>query len=222
VLFCEWVSCGGCSCGREDRSRSRFCAYWLINRCSLTASITDLDAIAVRVVLSLVGKIDCSSTNRRVSSIQINNQIIANHISVWRFRLVNNPWGNDLSFICSTVREPSGVDILSSVSSFIIETHISVMMSSLWCSDGSVGRSSPSPTYHHIVDLEIICEAGSDRHRLVKGVNKLLARMSATSIGHLCWIYWRLRVVVAGLRHIELVGLDWLFESKRSFISLIN
>ena len=82
------------------------------------------------------------------------------------------------------------------------------MMRAFTSRDSGVSRpSATAAPYHHIVDLEVLSEGRPDRHRLVQRVDKLLARVPASSVRHLSGIHRRLRVVVAGLSHIELVRL---------------
>jgi hypothetical protein len=82
------------------------------------------------------------------------------------------------------------------------------MMRAFTSRDSGVSRpSAPTAPYHHIVNLEVISEGRPDRHRLVQRVDKLLARVPASSVRHLSGIHGGLRVVVAGLSHIELVRL---------------
>ncbi len=59
-----------------------FVTHWLIDSCALTASIAYLDTVAIRVVLGLICKVNSTTTHRRVSGVQINDQIVSNHVSV--------------------------------------------------------------------------------------------------------------------------------------------
>ena len=81
------------------------------------------------------------------------------------------------------------------------------MMHAFTTRDSSICRPGATAPYHHIVNLEVISEGRPDRHRLVQRVDELLARVPASSVRHLSGIHRGLRVVVAGLRHIELVRL---------------
>ena len=73
VLLGQRVSCGG-SCSRmEDIPRTLRGANGFVHSCTLAACVTNLNAIAVRVVLSVIGQVHCATTHWRCGAIQIND-----------------------------------------------------------------------------------------------------------------------------------------------------
>ena len=98
---------------------------------------------------------------------EIDNEVVSNYIPVWGFGLVYHPGCYDISFVRS-ILDSSSVDVLSSVSSLVIERHVSVV-GYLISIDGIVAGAN-----HHVVNLKVICEPSADGHRLVQGIHELL------------------------------------------------
>ena len=73
VLLGQRISCSGSCSRREDRPRTLLGANGFVHCCTLAARVTNLNAIAVRVVLSVTGHVHCAATHWRRSAIQIND-----------------------------------------------------------------------------------------------------------------------------------------------------